>query len=60
MQRNENANEVTIKDIKNIKELKNLSDEEATQMLNAIKEFCLLIADTVLYGNEDANIENEE
>jgi hypothetical protein len=48
MQRNENANEVTIKDIKNIKELKNLSDEEAQAMINSIKEFCSLVVESII------------
>lgn len=60
MQLKGNANEITIEDLLKIEEYKHLSNEEATQMVNAIKEFCVLIVDTVLYGNEDANIKNEE
>jgi len=59
MQSNGNTHEITIEDLRKIKEYKHLSDEEATQMVSAIKEFCLLIVDTVLYENEDANIKNE-
>lgn len=60
MQRNGNANEITIEDLRKIEEYKHLTNEEATLMVTAIKEFCLLIVDTVLYGNENAIIENEE
>lgn len=53
MQRNGNANDITIKDIKKIKEYENLSDEEAQVMVNSIKEFCNLVVQSIINDEQE-------
>lgn len=53
MQLNGNAHEITIKDLKKIKEYENLNDEEAQAMINSIKEFCNLVVQSIINDEQE-------
>ncbi|UPT68608.1 MAG: hypothetical protein M0D57_08305 [Sphingobacteriales bacterium JAD_PAG50586_3] len=44
-------NEITIDDLRKFKEYKDLSDEEASMIVESIKEFCRIVVDSVVSTN---------